>query len=218
MTEPREPTRLMVAVAPGAAARDRLAAALAAADIASVVIVAADGRPLEAAEIAPLVAASQQSGAAALIADDARLARTVKADGVHIRVSDKAMERYAEAREILGARALVGLDAGRSRHDAMSVGEAGADYIGFGIPAFVADRATARARRRELVGWWAEIFELPCVACDVETPEEAEALAAAGADFILLRLPDLPPGEVADEIRAFSAAIQRSRTVAEDPS
>ena len=34
----------------------------------------------------------------------------------------------------------------------------------------------------------AEIFEVPCVAFDVETREEAEALSRAGADFIAIRL------------------------------
>jgi thiamine-phosphate pyrophosphorylase len=71
----------------------------------------------------------------------------------------------------------------------MTLGEEGADYIAFGIPAHVEDRDTARARRRELIAWWSEIFEIPCVAFDVETPEDAHDLAASGADFIAVRVP-----------------------------
>jgi thiamine-phosphate pyrophosphorylase len=73
--------------------------------------------------------------------------------------------------------------------DAMMLGEAGADYVGFGIPAHVEDRETARARQLDLVAWWGEIFEPPCVAFDVETIGDAAHLAAAGADFVALKPP-----------------------------
>jgi len=95
---------------------------------------------------------------------------------------------YAEARSILGQGSIVGVDAGISRHDAMTVAEEGADYVAFGAPAYLKDRDKARARRDELIAWWAEIFQAPCVAFDVETAEEAHALAGAGADFVSIRL------------------------------
>jgi thiamine-phosphate pyrophosphorylase len=44
-------------------------------------------------------------------------------------------------------------------------------------------------RRGEMVEWWAPLFEVPCVAFDVETCEEAAALAAYGADFVAVTLP-----------------------------
>ena len=105
----------------------------------------AQGRELEAGTVAPLVAAAQAQGAAALVEGDARLARTVKADGVHVPWSKTPLAAYTEAREILGARAMIGGDAGRRRHDAMQLGEAGADYIGFGIPAHGGRATAARA-------------------------------------------------------------------------
>jgi thiamine-phosphate pyrophosphorylase len=86
----------------------------------------------------------------------------------------------------------------------MTVVEDGADYVAFGAPAHLKDRVKARVRRDELVAWWAEIFEAPCVALDVETPEEAEALARAGADFVGLRLPS---GAPAAATRALVGAI-----------
>ncbi len=167
----------------------QVAAAAKSSPIATVVIEPDPELPILPPELAPAVEQMQALGIATLIARDASLARVVKADGVHLPATKAAPAGYREAREILGARFIVGVDVGRTRHDAMMLGEEGADYIAFGIPAHVEDRDTARARRRELIAWWSEIFEIPCVAFDVETPEDAHDLAASGADFIALRVP-----------------------------
>lgn len=180
---------LVVTIGPDGQAFERLQPVLAHAAPASLLIVPAAGYVLEAQEILPIIKAGQDNGCAVLIANDAQLARTVKADGVHLDWGDDIARRYEEAREILGQRFIVGVDVGRSRHEAMSLGEAGADYIGFGIPAYVEDREKARQRQYELVQWWGEIFEVPVVAFDVEDHARAAELAIAGADFIARRLP-----------------------------
>jgi thiamine-phosphate pyrophosphorylase len=176
--------------------------------IATIVIEPDPELPILPPELAPAVEQIQALGIATLIARDASLARVVKADGVHLPASKAAPAGYREAREILDTRSIVGVDVGRTRHDAMTLGDEGADYIAFGIPAHVEDRDTARARRRELIAWWAEIFEVPCVAFDVETPEEAHDLAASGADFIALRIPTgLQPEAVEDFLSPFIAQL-----------
>ncbi|MGE0698374.1 MAG: thiamine phosphate synthase, partial [Hyphomicrobiaceae bacterium] len=179
-------TQLMVSIAAGEGAPERLAAVLAAVAAASIVVTAPAGRELVAGDVLPLIATGQKAGAAVLIEGDARLARAVRADGVHVPYSDTVGDSYAEARAIVGGRGIVGADAGRSRHDAMHLGEVGADYVAFGVPAFVKDRETAAERQLELVEWWADIFEIPCVALDVADPAQAGELAAAGADFVCL--------------------------------
>lgn len=180
---------------------------------ASVIIVPAEGEPLAAANARPLVELVQAHEIAALIHADAQLARTLRADGVHIPWHQDVVAQYGEARDILGTRYIVGVDVGRSRHDAMTLAEEGADYIGFGIPAHVEDREAAGNRRRELVAWWSEIFEVPCIALDVETPEEAETLSAAGADFIALA-PSHPM--TADEFATLRDAIVAAAPVREE--
>jgi thiamine-phosphate pyrophosphorylase len=199
---------LYVVVEAGPGASERLAAALAAVQIASVLIEPAPDTVLDAPGAKPLVELSQRAGAAALIADDARLARTLKADGVHLGISMDATGAYAEARGMLGARAIVGIDAGISRDDAMTLAEGGAEYVAFGAPPDLHDLDRARARRGELVAWWAEIFEVPCVAFDVESPEAAQDLARAGVDFVAVTLPaGAPPAVARDLVAGVAAAI-----------
>ncbi len=70
----------------------------------------------------------------------------------------------------------------------MTFGEMNADYVAFGVPAFVKDRETAFERQLDLIAWWAEIFEVPCVAMDVASVDQAAVLADAGADFVCLTL------------------------------
>ncbi len=204
-SDTREPTRLMLVLDMGEGAGARLAAACQAGHIASVIIRAGSET---APRVATLVAEVQAAGAAALIEGDAQLARTLNADGVHLPVTDESALAYEAARELLGGRFVVGLDVGRSRHDAMTAGEAGTDYVGFGIPAFVKDRETAIERRLDLVQWWSEIFVPPCVAFDVTTVEEARALARAGADFVALTIgAGEAVADVQERVKAFDAAL-----------
>lgn len=165
------------------------------------------------AGIAPLVTMAQKAGIAVLLAGDASLARTLRADGVHLDRSDDPLAAYAEARELLGSRGIVGVDAGVSRHDAMTLGEAGADYLGFGMSVDDADPDAdtldeRAAARRERVAWWSEIFEVPAVAFDTADPADAAELAKLGADFIGLRLPDgIEPAGLADWFGGYLNAL-----------
>jgi thiamine-phosphate pyrophosphorylase len=201
-------TQLYAVIEAGEAALDRLTAALSAAEFASMLILPPAGGTLDAAMARPLIEAAQEKNVAALIADDAQLARTLRADGVHLSATKKLADAYAEARSILGRVGIVGVDPGISRHDAMTLAEDGADYLAFGAPPHLNDRNKARARRDELITWWAEIFEAPCVAFDVETPEEAEALSRAGADFIAIRLPvGATPAATRELVADIAAAL-----------
>src|SRR5215470_14884956 len=203
-------TQLCAVIEAGEAALGHLSVALAAAEVACVLIAPLPGAGLDARSAGPLVEAAQRRNAAALIVEDAQLAHTLRADGVHLSVASTTGARgYGMARSMIGQGGIVGVDAGVSRHDAMSVAEAGADYVAFGAPAHLKDRAKARVRRDELIAWWAEIFQAPCVALDVETPEEAEGLARLGVDFVGIRLPaGMSPAEARDLVASIAAAIR----------
>jgi thiamine-phosphate pyrophosphorylase len=196
---------LCVLTGVGPAARDRLAAVLAAVEISSVFI-----EPGDAAATAPLVEIAQKAGAAAILVGDARLARTLRADGVHLPSAPTLEDDYATGREILGDGAIVGAEADGSRHTAMTMAEAGADYIAFAA----SGSDDAEDTCLEMVDWWAEVFEIPCVAYDVRDADMAAALALRGADFIGVRLAEgQSPADAADALRAIAAAIDAAAEV-----
>lgn len=206
MAAPTNSSGLYLVLEPGEGARERLAAALTAAPAQAVLVRPRIGGPGDLDAVRALVEQIQRQGCAALIEDDARMARTLRADGVHLTWNAEIGKRYAEARDVLGNRYIVGVMAGASRHDAMELAEAGADYIGFGLGDAPDEAATARELRLEYVAWWAEIFEIPCVGFDVDNAAEAAELIQAGADFVGLHLRNgSAPGAAADLVRATLA-------------
>lgn len=88
------------------------------------------------------------------------LAQRLGLDGVHL--TDGARSVRA-ARKELGEDAIVGAYCGQSRHDGLSAGEAGADYISFG-PVGATSLGDGAQVERDLLEWWSEVIELPCVA------------------------------------------------------
>lgn len=196
---------LITAAAPLPADTTPVTAALVAAGVAAVVITPVGDAELTASQVMPLVSSIQKAGAAALLLADARLARVVKADGVHLPWSADVSAVYDEAREILGGGAIVGAEAGTSRHDAMLLGEKSADYVAFPLPGLSAEDAD---ERHDLVAWWSDIFEIPVVAYGVATPREAADLAAVGADFVSARV-DLASDGLPAALQAFAAALAR---------
>lgn len=87
------------------------------------------------------------------------LAERLGLDGVHLTDGSRGVRA---AREALGPDGIVGAYCGVSRHDGMTAGEAGADYISFGP---VADSGLgAEVAPQDLFAWWSEMIELPVVA------------------------------------------------------
>jgi thiamine-phosphate pyrophosphorylase len=129
----------------------------------------------EVRRVAPQV---QDAGAALLIDGHPELVARTGADGAHLAGPDalKAGLPLLKPQRIAGAGLL------HSRHDAMVAGEAGADYVMFGEPDASGHRPSLGAVI-ERIAWWAELFEIPCIAYAARL-DDIDPLAAAGADFI----------------------------------
>ncbi len=191
----------------GESAFDRLAAALAAVFIPSVLLVPPAGQSFDQATTRQLVELAQSKGAAALLLDEPDLARQLKADGIHLPDGKDLNDRYQAARKTLGSGRIVGVQVS-SRHDAMVLGEAGADYIAFGR---LSSAEEAREKQLELIAWWAELFEVPCVALGSSTVDEAVTLARSGADFVEFRIASgISPANIADEVKSLSERLTKT--------
>jgi thiamine-phosphate pyrophosphorylase len=121
---------------------------------------------------------AQAAGTAVLIEGAPGLVRTLGADGLHV---TGGVEQIREAVAALQPQHIVGAASIHSRHDAMTAGELGVDYILFGPLS-----GSISPAQRDLAQWWAETMEIPGVLSD---PEAAiGSFDAAGCEFIGLRL------------------------------
>jgi len=177
-----------------------LAAALEPGDVACVLARFAPEAEGDAKKIlGRLLEIASRAGVALLVDDDPRLAARVGADGAHISGGGEAL---GEALASLKPERIVGAGLLRTRDDAMTAGEAGADYVMFGEPR--RDGFTPPADETlERIAWWAEIFEPPCVGYAASLGDVGP-LAEAGADFVAL-------GDAIWTSRAPVAALAQAR-------
>ena len=161
----------------------------------------------EAARLAaPLQAICAAHDVAFIVNDSVALAKRLKADGVHLGQDDGSPK---DARTELGREAQIGVTCHASRHLAMEAGEAGADYVAFGafFPSSTKDKGDAERPDPELLRWWSQLFEIPCVAIGGITPENCAPLVEAGADFLAVSHAVWGGDEVA-AIEAFAKVMR----------
>ena len=181
----------------------RLARALDAGPVAAFQFRVKDVDQHEAARLAePLQVICAEREVAFVVNDSAALAKRIGADGVHLGQTDGDIR---EAREILGRDAQIGVTCHNSRHLAMEAGEAGADYVAFGAFFPTTTKEVKHRADPEILSWWQQLFEIPCVAIGGITPENCAPLIEAGADFLAVS------GAVwsADEGQAVRAFTER---------
>lgn len=154
-----------------------------------------------------VTAMAQAYGAAIIINDSPELAVELGADGVHVGPEDMSVKT---AREIVGPDAILGATAKNSRHAAMAAGEHGADYVAFGAFYPTATKAGTVPAELELLEFWQETMELPCVAIGGITVENAAPLVTAGADFLAVSsgVWNHPQGAAA-AVMAFNALLDQ---------
>jgi thiamine-phosphate pyrophosphorylase len=183
-----------------------LAQALDAGDVAALQVRLKDmPDAIIAAAVDVILPIARARGVAVILNDRPDLAASLGCDGVHVGQSDMP---YAQARKLMGPDRMVGVTCHDSRHLAMEAAEAGADYVAFGAfyPTTTKDAPTWA--EPEILTIWQEFMETPCVAIGGITADNAQPLAAAGADFLAVSAgvwsdPEGP----AHAIKALNAAI-----------
>jgi len=185
--------------------RDVLAAALDAGDVAAVQLRLKDldddalRRAIDA--LRPVVQARE---VAFLMNDRPDLAVAQGCDGAHVGQTDTPA---AVARKILGGLTM-GVTCHASRDLAMTAGEEGADYVAFGAFFHTTTKDATTQADPEVLRWWSDLMELPCVAIGGITAANCAPLVQAGANFLAVvgAVWNHPEGAAAG-VRAMNAAI-----------
>lgn len=184
MTETTPPDRCrIVLIPPAGTSPERVVAAFAGGDIASLIL-PQDDRDEDSfqAYAEKIVPAAQAAGIAVVIAGDSRIAGRVKADGLHI---EAGKAELADAIDRLQDRMMVGVGGAKTRDDALGLGEERPDYIFFGRFGFD-NKPEPHPRNLSLGQWWAEMIEIPCIVMAGSDVASVEAVAATGAEFVAL--------------------------------
>ena len=141
----------------------------------------------------------------ALLIDAPSLVMRAGADGAHMRVTTDTLEKLVPdaIKSLKKEDRILGIGGLRAKHDAMIAGEYDVDYVSFGDPA--PDGYVPPIEQiAERAGWWAEIFNVPCVAHAANLADVA-TLTKVGADFISLR------EAIWDDARGPVAAMQEAQ-------
>jgi len=114
-----------------------------------------------------------------VITNHVHLVAKLGLDGVHL----ESGARYVRAvRKQLGNAAIVGSFCQDSRHEGITAGEAGADYISFG-PVTTTLLGSGKSADIGLFEWWSEMIEIPVIAEGNITGHHLQELAPV-VDFI----------------------------------
>lgn len=155
----------------------------------------------EAANLAePLKAICDAQDVAFIVNDDVALAKRLGADGVHLGQGDDDLK---DARAELGDQVQIGITCHDSRHLAMEAGEGGANYVAFGAFFPTETKETHHRPEADLLQWWSNIMEIPCVAIGGITPDNCQPLVEAGADFLAVS------GSVWNDPKGPAQAVKR---------
>ncbi len=102
-------------------------------------------------------------------------------DGIHLTDGARSVRAL---RKDLGPDAIVGSYCGITRHEGMTAGEAGADYVSFG-PIGDTGLGLGTQAPRDLFEWWTEMIEVPVIAEGALTSALVESFAPV-SDFFAI--------------------------------
>ena len=161
-----------------------LEGALAAGDVASLLIAVEGGSDMTRQRLAEILTPiAQKRGVAVLVRNDTRATGRAKADGIHV---DTGTADLKSALESFHPASIVGCGNLATRHEAMEAGETEVDYVFFG-DLDAPETADGQARARDLAEWWVPLFQPPVVLLAGSDLASLDAAADTGAEFVALR-------------------------------
>jgi thiamine-phosphate pyrophosphorylase len=188
---------------------DQLAAALDAGDVAAVQV-RLKNEPDDVLKraIDALRPVAQSRGVALIMNDRPDLAVAHGCDGAHVGQDDTPAR---QARKILGDLTM-GVTCHDSRDLAITAGEDGADYVAFGAFFPTSSKEAKTRADPEILRWWSDLMEIPCVAIGGITAANCAPLVEAGADFLAVigAVWNFPEGPAAG-VRAMNDAIAQAQ-------
>lgn len=128
-----------------------------------------------------LRALTRDYNALLIINDDAALARSSDADGVHLGKDDGSL---TDARKMLRATAIIGVSCYNQYALAQQAVDNGADYIAFGRFFHSHTKPNAALANSELLTRAKQELRIPIVAIGGITPENGKILLEAGANML----------------------------------
>lgn len=137
--------------------------------------------PARRQEAAALTTLCRQHHIPLIINDDAELAAAVGASGVHLGQSDAPIR---QARQQLGPRAIIGVSCYNDLERAIAAVAAGADYVAFGRFFPSHSKPDAHQADPRVLNQARQQLDRPIVAIGGITPDNGQALLAAGANLL----------------------------------
>lgn len=128
-----------------------------------------------------LIPIARVQGTLILINDNVELAVKCDVDGVHLGQQDMKINL---AKELLSDDAILGITCHNSKDLAFEAGISGADYVAFGSFFKSETKLGTSPADLELLTWWNETMEIPCVAIGGITTVNARQVIEAGANYI----------------------------------
>lgn len=160
-------------------------------------------RTLRLEQVAALLPLCRAARVPLLVNDCVDVALLTGADGVHLGEHDATL---AQARQALGAKAIIGVSCYDDAMRAEAAAAQGADYVAFG--AFFASTTKPGARRADTrLLQSAAGLGLPRVAIGGITPANAPALVRAGADLVAVISGVFDAPDPAAAARAYRACF-----------
>lgn len=171
----------LVLIAPEQGQPERILAALAGGDVASLILPSwsmdEDAFQRHAEAIVP---AAQEQGVAVMIEGDPRIAMRARADGLHF---EGPRQELAELIERHQSRLMIGTGGATTRDDALQLGEAQPDYIFFGRFGYDG-KPEPHPRNIKLGAWWSEMVQVPCIVLAGSGLESVQPVAETGVEFV----------------------------------